>query len=88
MLRMNEILQYLKLHGEKLDTEIAEATGLSVEAIRIQLTSLAAKSEVMVCQSTRYVMGNKIESMSGRISGFIPKAAPGRKSARVNLKLS
>ena len=85
---MNEILQYLKAHGEKLDTEIAAATGISIEAIRIQLTELAAKSEVMVCQSTRYVKGKKIESMSGRISGFIPKAAPGRKSARVNLKLS
>jgi hypothetical protein len=26
--------------------------------------------------------------MSCRISGFIPKAAPGRKPSRVNLKLS
>jgi transcription initiation factor IIE alpha subunit len=85
---MSAILQYLKSHGEKLDTEIAEATGLSVEAIRIQLIELSANNEVMVCQSTRYVKGNKIESVSCRISGFIPKAAPGRKSARVNLKLS
>ena len=85
---MSEILQYLKAHGEKLDTEIAAATGLSIEAIRIQLIALDENHEVMVCQSTRYVKGKKIESMSGRISGFIPKAAPGRKSARVNLKLS
>jgi predicted ArsR family transcriptional regulator len=85
---MNEILDYLKVHGEKLDTEIAEATGLSVEAIRIQLVELAANKEVMVCQSTRFEKGKKIESMSGRISGFIPRAAPGRKSSRVNLKLS
>ena len=40
---MNEIIQYLKAHGEKLDTEIAAATGLLIEAIRIQLTELAAK---------------------------------------------
>ena len=85
---MSEILQYLKAHGEKLDTEIAAATGLSIEAIRNQLTELTANKEVMVCQSTRFVKGKKIESMSGRISGFIPKAAPGRKSARANLKLS
>jgi hypothetical protein len=85
---MNAIIQYLKAQGEKLDTEIAAATGLSVDAIRIQLIELAAKNEVMVCQSTRFVKGKKIESMSCRISGFIPKAAPGRKSARVNLKLS
>ncbi len=84
---MNEILNYLKVHGEKLDTEIAEATGLSVEAIRIQLTTLAANKEVMVCQSTRIVEGKQTESMSGRISGFIPRAAPGRKPTKVNLKL-
>ena len=84
---MLEILQYLKNSGEKLDTEIAEATGLTVEAIRIQLVELAANKEVMVCQSTRFENGKKIECMSGRISGFIPKAAPGRKSTKVNLKL-
>jgi len=84
---MNEILQYLKAQGEKLDTEIAAATGLSIEAIHIQLLKLAANHEVMACQTTRFVKGKQIESMSCRISGFIPKAAPGRKSARVNLKL-
>lgn len=56
---MNEILQYLKAHGEKLDTEIAEASGLSVESIRVQLIKLAEKNEVMLCQSTRFVKGNK-----------------------------
>ena len=85
---MNEILKYLKLHGEILDTQVAEAIGLSIEETRIQLTGLAANQEVMICQSTRYVKGIKIESMSCRISGFIPKAAPGRKPSRVNLKLS
>jgi predicted ArsR family transcriptional regulator len=54
---MSSILQYLKSHGEKLDTEIAEATGLSIESIRAQLITLAANHEVMVCQSTRFVKG-------------------------------
>ena len=84
---MNKILDYLKAHGETLDTDIATATGLSVDEIRLQLTELATNHEVMVCQSTRYVKGKMIESLSCRISGFIPKAAPGRKSAKVNLKL-
>jgi hypothetical protein len=85
---MNKILEYLKEQGEKLDTDIASATGLSVDAVRIQLKQLAANHEVMVCQTTRYVKGKKTECMSCRISGFIPKAAPGRKSNKVNLKLS
>ena len=29
-LRMREILEYLKSHGEKLDSEIAIATGLTI----------------------------------------------------------
>ena len=85
---MNEILQYLKAHGEILDTEIAEVTGFSLDVIRLHLVELATNNEVMICQSTRYVQGLKMESMSCRISGFIPKAAPGRKPSRVNLKLS
>jgi hypothetical protein len=84
---MLEVLHYLKNTGEKTDTEIAEATGLTVEAVRIQLVELAAMKEIMVCQSIRFENGKKIECMSGRISGFIPKAAPGRKSTKVNLKL-
>ncbi len=86
--QMSPILEYLKSHGEKFDMEIAEATGLTVEEIRVQLNVLAANNEVMVCQTTRYIKGKPIESMSCRISGFIPKAAPGRKPSRVNLKLS
>jgi len=85
---MKEILDYLKNQGEKLDSEIAIATGLTIDVTRAKLNELAESNEVMVCQSTRFVKGKPIESMSCRISGFIPKAAPGRKSARVNLKLS
>ena len=85
---MLEILDYLKQHGEKFDTDIAAATGLIVEAIRIQLIELASKNEIMVCKTTRFVKGKPIESISCRIAGFIPKASPGAKSKRVNLTLS
>lgn len=82
-----KILQYLKTHGEKLDTEIAEAMGLSIAKARVELTSLAAEGEIMTCHTIRFEKGKKIEGVSCRLSGFIPKAAPGRKS-KVQLKLS
>jgi hypothetical protein len=85
---MLEILQYLKTTGEKLDTEIAAAVGMSLAKTRLQLAELAAKGEIMSCLSIRFVDGKKTENMSCRISGLIPKAAPGRKSTRINLKLS
>jgi len=84
---MKEILQYLKANGERLDTDIAEATGLSLAKVRAQLTELAAKGEIMVCHSTKFEKGKKTEGISCRLAGFIPPAAPGRKS-KSQLKLS
>ncbi len=84
---MKEILQYLKTHGERLDTEIAEATGISLAKVRQHLAELSAKGEIMVCHSIKYEKGKKIEGISCRLSGYIPPAAPGRKS-KSQLKLS
>ena len=77
---MNEILQYLKKHGEKFDAEIAEAAGLSLSKTRLHLAELAAKGDIMVCDSIRFEKGKKIEGIRCRISGFTPPAAPGRKA--------
>jgi DNA-binding transcriptional regulator LsrR (DeoR family) len=77
---MNEILRYLKKHGEQLDAEIARAAGLSLSKTRHYLAELAAKGEVVVYHSTRFEEGHKIEGIRCRLSGIVPKAAPGRKS--------
>lgn len=84
---MKEILQYLKTHGERLDTEIAEAVGISLANTRAQLSVLASKGEIMVCHSIRFDNGKTIEGIKCRLAGFIPPAAPGRKS-KSQLKLS
>jgi len=82
-----QILQYLKTHGEKLDTEIADAAGIPLTKTRLYLAELAAKREIMVCDSIRFEKGKEIRGISCRLSGFIPKAKPGAKS-KVQLKLS
>ena len=84
---MKEILQYLKIHGERLDTEIADAVGIPLAKTRSYLLELADKKEIMSCHSIRFVNGKKVEGMSYRLAGFIPKAKPGAKS-KVQLKLS
>ena len=76
---MDEILQYLKKHGESLDVEIAEAAGISLATARTYLAELATEGAIMAYQSTRFQDGKKIEGMRCRLSGFIPPAAPGRK---------
>ena len=83
---MNQILDYLKKHGESHDAQIAEAIGLTLSETRIQLAVLKSKNEIMVCQSTRFVKGEKIESLICRISGYVVRSKPGAKP-KVNLKL-
>ena len=77
---MKEILQYLKEHGEQLDTEIAVATGISLANAHFHLSGLAARGEIMTCRTIRFEKGKEIEGISCRLAGYIPPAAPGRKS--------
>ena len=77
---MQAILDYLKQSGERLDSEIAAATGLSLAKVRSGVTDLQAKGAVMVCRSIRYKDGKEIDGLACRIAGYIPPAAPGRKS--------
>lgn len=77
---MQEILEYLKLNGEQLDSEIAAATGISLANVRIGVSDLSARGDVMVCRSIRFKDGKQIDGMLCRVSGYTPPAAPGRKS--------
>ena len=84
---MNDILQYVKLHGECLDTDIVAATNIPLDTVHLQLSELAAKYEVMLCDSTRYVKGKEIKAKICRIAGYIPPAKPGAKP-KVQITLS
>ena len=77
---MQDILQYLKLNGERLDSEIATATGISLAKVRLSVSELSARGDVIVCRSIRFKEGKPIEALLCRVSGYIPPAAPGRKS--------
>ena len=77
---MQEILDYLKGGGERLDSEIAAATGLSLAKVRQRVKALQARGAVMVCRSIRYKDGKEIDAVLCRVAGYIPPAAPGRKS--------
>jgi hypothetical protein len=71
--------QYLKKHGQLLDSEIAAATGIPLAQVRISLSGLLAQGEISSCSVTRFNGGKPVNSTLCRISGFIPPAAPGRK---------
>lgn len=77
---MQEILHYLKEHGERLDTEIAAETGISLKKVRLYLPELSSKGEVIICRTTRFPNGKPVEGLLCRLAGYIPPASPGRKS--------
>jgi hypothetical protein len=76
---MQEILQYLNHNGEQLDSEIATATGISLANVRLGVSELAARGDVMVCRSI-FKDGKQIDAMLCRVTGYILPAAPGRKA--------
>ena len=76
---MQSILKYMKDRGEQLDTEIAAATRIPLAEVRLYLTELSKKGDVIVCHSTRFIKGKKCEGMLCRIAGYTPAASPGRK---------
>ena len=76
---MQEIMQYLKLHGQRLDSEIAVATGIPLARVRRSLSDLSARGEISKCSVIRFNDGEKIEGYLCRIAGYIPPKTPGRK---------
>lgn len=77
---MIEILKCLKKYGERLDSEIAEETGVPIETVRSYAATLQATGEVVTCNFTRFDNGVRSDAWLYRVSGFIPRAAPGRKA--------
>ena len=77
---MTDILECLKKYGQRLDSEIATETGVSVAEVRKRLAGLAASGEIMICNLTRFDNGKRIEALQCRVSGYVPPPAPGRKA--------
>jgi hypothetical protein len=76
---LRAIIEHLKLNGEQLDADIAEALQLPLEQVRVDIQELSAKGAVMTCFVTRYRDGKEIQGWACRVAGFIPPSAPGRR---------
>ena len=76
---MQAVLQYLKIHGQCLDSEIAVGMGISINQVRIDISALAALGEITTCSVTRFNGDERFEGTQCRPASFIPPKAPGRK---------
>jgi transcription initiation factor IIE alpha subunit len=80
-MQVTKVLDYLKKHGQLLDFDIAAATNISIEEVRASLAELSARGDISQCSVTTHVKGKTIEGFQCRLSGYIPRPAPGRKPA-------
>lgn len=76
---MQTILNYMKARGEQFESDIAAGTKIPLNDVRLSLSELSQRGEIIVCRSTRFIKGQKSEGMLYRIAGFVPSASPGRK---------
>jgi predicted ArsR family transcriptional regulator len=74
------VLECLRKHGQRLDLEIAQETGESLESVRKELVDLTAAGDVIFCRLTRFQGGKRIEAWQCRVSGYVAPLAPGRKA--------
>jgi hypothetical protein len=59
--------------------EIAKETRVPLATVRQHLMALADRREAILCKTIQFENGRQFEAWQGRISGFVPPAAPGRK---------
>ncbi len=75
---MQDVLQYLKKHGQLLDAEIAAGMGLPLKKIKEHLATLATLGEISTCRVTRFNGPDRFEGTLCRPAGFSPPRSPGR----------
>ena len=74
-----EIIDCLRRHGQRLDSEIAEETGLAITNVRERLAVMASAGTVIACKVTRFEQGKVIDACLYRLSGYTPPRSAGRK---------
>jgi transcription initiation factor IIE alpha subunit len=74
-----DILDCLKKYGQRVDSEIAEETGVALSTVRERLAALTGTGQVIACKLTRFEHGKPIDAWMYRAAGYFPPRAPGRK---------
>ena len=85
------ILQHLKKHGQLLDSEIAAATGFSIEQVRSSLMELSAQGEISKCSVTTFKdeaqalqIANDTPRLPHRVENLRPRCRPAVAKSRIS----
>ena len=75
------LIQCLRKHGQLMDAEIAEETGIPLDLVRALLNGVSERGGIASCSVISYNNGMPVEGFLYRIAGYRPPKKPGRKSA-------
>ena len=78
------IINCLKKHGQLLDREISEETGIPLSDVRFSLSDLSEQGEISRCSVTRYDNGKPVKGSLCRIAGYTPTYSSTRRTAAKN----
>lgn len=70
------IHELLQKQGQLFDWEIAEATGISIEDVRVAVDKLEAQGDILKCSVTRYIDGQPVNAFQCRLEGYDPRNLP------------
>lgn len=73
------ILQFLKVNGPCLDSEIAEGLKIPLTRVRNHVAELSSSGDLICCSTIQFKDGAGVEGISCRLSCHAPTAARGRK---------
>lgn len=65
-----KVFECLKKHGQLLDSEIAEATGIELYEVHAALSELFVQGEIARCRVTSYINGIPMEGFQCRLVGY------------------
>ena len=66
------IINCLKKHGQLLDHEISEETGIPLPTVRNSLSDLSESGDISRCSVTRFDGGKPVKGSLCRIAGYSP----------------
>ncbi len=75
------IIKCLRKHGQLLDREISEETGIPHSTVRFPLSDLSRQGEVSRCSVARYANGKPVKGSPCRIAGYASTFSMNRRSA-------
>lgn len=78
---IDDLFDYVKRHGQVVDSQIAKELGLSLEEVRALVHELQTRNKLYTCDIINFENGVEVKGLLCRVSCFMPKGSPGRKPA-------